>query len=87
MEGITDTPERESDNASWETMGFKRAFREEGESQGDLSSGMRVDHVEECDWENRVQELRRRKTPCVLMKGGNQSRALNIASIQDMTGE
>ena len=64
----------------------KRAFRE-GEIQGDLSSGMSIDQVEACDWEDRVQEPRIRKNPCLLMKDGNQSRALSIASIQNMSGE
>ena len=87
MEGMTDTSDNKSENLSGTTRGFKRAFREKGESQGDLSSGLSIDNVEACDWENHVQESRRRKNPCVLMKRGNQSRARSIASIPDTTGE
>ena len=48
---------------------------------------MSVDQVEECDWDQCVRDKRQRKVPFILIKDANQSRALNIASIQDLTGE
>ena len=83
MEGMSD----EGRNTTAEPRGFKRAFRDEGESQGSLSSGMSIDHIGPCDWDTKVQHTRNRKILCVLMKGSNRALALNIASIQNMTGE
>ena len=83
MEGMSDGDR----NDTGISRGYKRAFREEGESQGNLSSGMSIDHIAPCDWDAQVQHARSRKSPCVLMKGTNPSRALNIASIQNLTGE
>ena len=83
MEGMAD----DSTGEDSIQKGHKRAHREEVESQGDLSTGMSVDQVEDQDWDQCVQERRPRKVPCILMKGANQDRALNIASIQDLPGE
>ena len=54
MEGMTEG----DGNTNAEARGFKRAFREEGESQGNLSSGMSIDQVEDCDWDCKVQDAR-----------------------------
>ena len=83
MEGLSEG----EDDVTAEPRGFKRAFKEEGESQGNLSSGMSLDEVEQHDWEKQSRALLRRHVPCVIMKGTNSTRALNVASIQDLTGE
>ena len=54
MEGMTG----DSTGSESPQRGYKRAHRDEGESQGDLSTGMSIDQVEDRDWDQCVQDTR-----------------------------